>query len=169
MIISKNLSRVEFVQLFCDVLTKWVTNEKDVSFFTKKTKQTDINCGDIVPTRNSVNWLTKLHFTIKYGYKNASFDKHFIPNTNDTMYNLWKTAKNKAGDDTPVMIYKNPHTPSVYIFISYDLYEHIMRDVISCNMLKLRYFDLGEVYVFELNDFLDKVKYKKLKKAVNQL
>jgi hypothetical protein len=163
-------NRIDYVNALCKQLTTWVTSEKDVVFFSQVKPHNKLTCGDVVPLRKSVHWLTKINFTIKYGYKSASFDKYFIPNPNDVMHKLWANAVKKAGDEKiPVLVYKKPYNPTSYIFISYDLYEHINRELISCNMIKLRYFDVTDAYVFELNEFLSKVKYKTLKKAVNQL
>lgn len=163
-------NRTDLIQSFCIQMTNWVTNEKDVLYFEKSTsKNVKNSCGDIVPLKPSINWLTKIHFSLKYGYRNASFDKHFLFSDIDPMRELWKSTIVKADDKLPVLIYKKTHIPTTYIFIPYDLYCQIIKEVINCNMIKLRYLDSMDAYVFELNEFLNKVKYKTLKKALNQL
>ena len=162
-------NRNDFVNSFCELLTNWVTSEKDVSFFSPNKKKLKNSCGDIIHTKTSVNWLNKIHFTVKYGYKTASFDKHFLPSDNDHMLTMWKNAVKNAGEDKlPILIYKKPYVTS-YVFITYELYEQIKKEVIFCNMMRIRYFEAPDTYVFELNEFFNTVKYKQLKKALNQL
>lgn len=169
MIEDEVLNRSDFIESFCKILTKWVTSEKDVIFFSATKNKRKNTCGDISPIQASVNWMNKIHFTIKYGYKNASFDKHFLPADNNVIYNLWKNAVDKAYiEKLPLLIYKKPYV-ATYIFITYDLYKQVSRDLISANMIRMRYSDIPDAYVFEVNDFFNNIKYKKLKKIVSQL
>lgn len=163
--------KLGLVNSFKKMMTKWVTSNNNEPFFCKTPVNNTniITCGDISPLKKSVNWLSKIHFTINVGRETTAFDNHFTSGSN-ALRCMWEDAVLNADkvNKTPFLIYKNPQI-ATYVFVTYEVYNCIKREMISSNMINLRYGDLPATYVFEMSDFFSKIKYKKLRQIVKTL